>query len=261
MQPFIPPQRASAKEALIALRKKQAAEAAARASGNTESTALARAKTFIPPEEAQDRLRIIFDNSGSMQGNPIKQAKEGVVEFLRNCTPNATSVAIHLLNNKAGDEYDEELEQYNALALPVTIESCTLSSDLVLLASEVSYKAIRPTGSTPLYETLDTALDAIPRATRLVAFSDGCPDSSLGKKKVFAKAIEHRIPIDTVYISGEEEYFYAIQELKEIAEATGGIFLNLAKGDFAKSLKYLAPVKRMMLADSSFKSRVEKGEV
>ena len=259
MEPFKPPSNgASSKEALIALRKKQAAEAAANVSGTTDSTALARAKTYISPEKATDRLRIIFDNSGSMWGAKMKAAKDGVVEFLRNCSPSDTSVAIHLLNNESYYSWREDSLSHS---LPATIKDNTLTADLILLASETMHESVNATGGTPLYETIELALGALPKATRLVAFSDGQPDHVRGKDRILENAKAAHIPIDTVYISGGYEDPSAIAELQTIAECTGGMFLNLAKGDIAKSLKYLSPGKRLMLADASFKSKVEKGEI
>jgi Mg-chelatase subunit ChlD len=264
MQPFIAPKGASSKDALIALRKKQALEAAEalKNGAGSNSTAIARAKAYIPPEDAAEKLRIIFDNSGSMGGGRMKQAKEGVVEFLRNCSPQNTAVALHLLNNESDSDYDSETNAYIKLALPSNVKNQTLTTDLILLASETMHPTIDATGGTPLYETLLTALNAEPRATRLIAFTDGAAAYSSDKSKVFSTAKRIKVPIDTVYISGDGyENPSAISCLEEIARETGGIFLNLAKGDFAKSLRYLAPTQRLMLADASFKGKVERGEI
>jgi hypothetical protein len=274
MQPFVAPKQKINKEEVIKLRKAQAAEAAARANAalaqsgaKPEDAALLRSKDWIKPEDATDRLRIIFDNSGSMQDESkglgkMQSAKDGVVEFLRNCTPNSTAVAIHLLNPKSNYDYVAG----HALALPKHIESAKMTSDIILLASEILDPSIDATGGTPLYETIKIALAANdPVATRLVAFSDGSPQGCSDKYEILNDAKRRGIPIDTVYICDKYESQYssskAIAEMKYIAEMTGGIFLDLSKGDIKSGLKYLAPAKRLMLADSSFKAQVERGEV
>lgn len=278
MQPFVPPKSSIDKAAIIELRKKQAAEAKARAEAtanlnagvapNTakpEDAALLRAKNWIKPEDAVDRLRIIFDNSGSMLGPKLQAAKDGCVEFLRNCTPNATSVAIHLLNPEHYGDWDYETNSRTTLTLPANIEKASLTADIVLLASEILHPSIVATGGSPLYKVIDKALVDTPKATRLIAFSDGCPERSRDRDTILNAAKRGGIPIDTVFIASTDTSFYenkeAISEMKYIAEKTGGIFLDLSKGDIKSGLKYLAPTKRLMLADSSFKSKIEKGEV
>lgn len=257
MQPFVPPKSSINKADLIALRKKQAAESAAKTStqvGDPNSVALARAKDLIKPEDAKDKLRIIFDNSSSMSGPKIENAKEGVVEFLKNCTPNSTAIAIHLLNS-GYDEYSE------SLALPLNIKNSALSSDLIMYASEIIDPSVQARGGTPLYTTIEAALSSVPIATRLIAFSDGEPTDTHNKTETLKHAKQLNIPIDTVFVSDGYQDQDCIRELKYIAEYTGGIFLDLSKGNIKEGLKYLAPTKRLMLMDSSFKSKVERGEV
>lgn len=257
MQPFVPPRSNINKADLIKLRKQQAAESAAKVStqnGDPNSTFLARASSWIKPEDATDKLRIIFDNSSSMSGKKIEDAKQGVVEFLKNCTPNSTAVAIHLLNSSCYDWSDSH-------SLPVGIKNATLSSDLVMSASEIVDDSVEARGGTPLYQTIDAALTAAPRATRLVAFSDGEPTDTQLRSHALSFAKSEKIPIDTVFVSDGYRDPDCIRELKLIAEETGGIFLDLSQGDFKTGLKYLAPVKRLLLADASFKGKVERGEV
>lgn len=275
--PFIPPKsNNSAKAAMIELRKAQAAAAEAAlkaeafqnkgfetsASAKAEDAALARAKSFIKPADATDRLRIIFDNSGSMSGPRLQAAKDGVVEFLKNCTPNATAVAIHLLNPEGDYDYNEGC----TLALPGNIADATLTSDIILLASEITEPCVEAIGGTPLYSTISKALKAEPKATRMIAFSDGQPQYDRDKDEILGSAKHQGIPIDTVFITENNAYnsFHdsqAINEMRYIAEMTGGIFLDLSKGSIKSGLKYLSPSKRLMLADSSFKGKVERGEV
>lgn len=273
-QPFISPKSKINKEELIRLRKAQSAKAAAKAQAASnissgakpEDAALLRSRDWIKPEDATDKLRIIFDNSGSMNGSKLQAAKDGVVEFLRNCTPNSTAIAVHLLNPEGSSDWDYETNTVLYLPLPLNIEKSKMTADIILLASEITEPSIHACGGTPLYETIDKALNSsIPVATRLIAFSDGAPSWVGNKETTLLSAKRAGIPIDTVFICspGEPswEYANAIAEMKYIAEMTGGIFLNLSKGDIKSGLKYLAPAKRLMLADSSFKAQVERGEV
>lgn len=263
--PFKPPKATINKEELIRLAKEQnAAKAAAmaqNAANENNDPGLVRRTSLIKPENATDKLRIIFDNSGSMEGIKIQNAKEGVVEFLRNCTPNATAVAIHLLNNTGKSQWDDR--DLIRLALPSNIENTTLSSDLILLASEIIHDSVDAVGGTPLYARIEDALKAIPLASRLVVFSDGCPDSRGNRDSILRSAKSKGIPIDTVYTEEPNSYAdsSAIAEMKYIAEMTGGIFLDLSKGSIKDGLKYLAPTKRLMLMDASFKAKLEKGEI
>src|ERR1700733_2197702 len=272
--PFVPPKSKINKEELIRLRKEQSAQATAKEqAANTipsgarpEDAALLRSRDWIKPEDATDKLRIIFDNSGSRNGAKLQAEKDGVVEFLRNCTPNSTAIAIHLLNPEGSSKWDYSSGNVLSLPLPTNIEKSKMTADIILLASEITEPSIHACGGTPLYETIEKALaSAEPRATRLIAFSDGAPSWVGNKDSILQGAKRASIPIDTVFICSPHEpaweHASAIAEMKYIAEMTGGIFLDLSKGDIKSGLKYLAPVKRLMLADSSFKSKVERGEV
>jgi hypothetical protein len=248
------------KNALIEQKKKEAA--ASKAALITTPTPK---RENVNPEDAFNKIRIIFDNSGSMASylkgwdgpTLISEARRGVVEFLRNCNPLKDAVAVHLLNNYArwGDEEE-------SASVSQVITQSHLSSDLVYLASEIDNPEIGPTGGTPLYEKCFEALEASPRATRLVAFSDGQPNNFLNEDKVINYAVELKIPIDTVYFgSSTDQGAFTLQRL---AERTGGIFLvfDPAKGvSFADAFKYLSPVKRLMLMNEEFKKNLQSGKV
>jgi uncharacterized protein YegL len=229
--------------------------AAASASTNTNSTGteLSTKLRFLDPSECPERIRLIFDDSGSMGGSPLENAKKGVVEFLRSCTPNQVAVAIHLLSFQ-GDSYSRNIRAADCL------QKAELMSDLIQLASSIDSPDVTAPGSTPLYETLLSALRATPRATRYIAFSDGSPDNTKDKREVISLSLEAKTPIDTVFIgrgSGGAE------ELRSLAAATGGIFLDFSRGDVStirSSLKYLAPSNRLLLVDDSFRAAVERGE-
>ena len=216
---------------------------------------------YVPPGECPDRNRIVFDDSGSM-GSSIQDAKKGVVEFLRNCIPNQTSVAVHFMNTSSWNTaLRSDLSQ-----LGIDLQECYLSS-----------------GGTPFFNTLKAALEATPVLTRLIAFTDGAPTDELqpenqteleeyaGRErwKVSAdiiirssKSINSGIPIDTVYFGVDADYTREnIALLKYLSAQTGGYFLHFdpAKVNFATAFKYLAPCHRLQLSSGSFRAAIESG--
>ena len=218
---------------------------------------------YIPASECKDRIRLVFDDSSSMSSH-IQYAKDGVVEFLRNCVPNQTAVAVHYMNTIAW--------------------STELRSDLPQLASDV-LNSMLSSGSTPFFNTLKRALEATPRLTRLVAFTDGSPTDALNPEGTeelqniwgshdrwmnsadviikISKATEPAISIDTVYFGEGESYESArMNLLKYLSTQTGGFFLHFkpSQPNIWKQLKYLAPVNRLRLTDGAFRAAVERGE-
>lgn len=248
--------------------KKAAMEAAKqRALGSGEAANPAAIQKWVSPAECAERNRIVFDDSGSMCGQ-IENAKNGVVEYLRNCIPNQTAVAVHFMNTKAW--------------------STKLRTDLPMLGTDILESSLS-SGGTPFFNTLKHALEAEPKLTRLIAFTDGAPTDRLQGEEgssslagyysfdsrqgwissadVIIKIAQHIggekcIPIDTVYFGGRDEDSNEIQLLKYLSEKTGGIFLHFdpAKVNFRTAFKYLAPTKRLMLADKSFRDSLERGE-
>lgn len=241
--------------------KRAAIEAAkAKASARAEDAKLIR---YVSPGECADRIRIEFDDSGSMAGQ-IENAKRGVVEFLKNCIPNQTAVAVHYMNS--------------------TLCSTLLRSDLPQLAEDVKEAYLR-SGGTPFFNTMKKMLEATPRATRLVVFTDGAPTDQLEAEEgtepqpiwgtegwrssadviiKITKSQTPAIPIDCVYFGPDEEYTqHQIKLLKYLAESTGGFFMvfDPAKMDFARGFKYLAPINRLRLTDGNFRAALERGEV
>jgi hypothetical protein len=255
--------------------KKAAIEAARSAASKPEGAGAM--VCYIPPGECPDRTRLVFDDSSSMSGE-LDNARKGVVEYLRNCIPNQSAVAVHFMNTKPAIE---------------------LSSDLISLAAQVQEKVLK-SGGTPFFNTLKTALEAKPVATRLVAFTDGSPtdrlepesseeiqefwssntswmqsadiiikiahtlgDQSLTDGFVSKVSGAHGpcIPIDTVFFGGA---FYSEREiklLKYLSGQTGGYFLHFdpAKVNFKTAFKYLAPVNRLQLSSGYFRAEIESG--
>lgn len=262
----------AAKKAAIEKKRQEAKEKMA---AKPEDGAIKRFIPSVQPEDAASRIRIIFDNSGSMNSparvmsiydpnakTKISEAKEGCVEFMRNCTPNKDAVAIHLLNNDGEmSDWDELEQQRITYSLPALIANETITTDLILIASNISSDLIKPTGGTPLMETIERAYNAQPKATRMVAFSDGDATGSRSMDICY-RCKKDGIPIDTVFfgVAGTSGAIF----MQQIAEITGGIFLvfDPAKGvKFADAFKYLTPGKRLMLMDKSFKEKLERGEV
>lgn len=235
----------------------------------------ALAKTQPPavkPEDAKERLRLIGDDSGSMMSHE-KDVRDGIIEFFRNCIPGETSAAVHLLCTK---------DENNKLSV--------LNSNLIELASWMQVVRFG-WGGTPLFSALKRALEAEPRATRLIAFTDGSPTDHLAERSwgtestaltipfstykdavlIVAQAQELKIPIDTVFFgegvwrdweSGKDVESDEVKLLKYLAEQTGGYFLKFdpKKTSFRQGLKYLAPVNRLALASESFRKEVEEGK-
>ena len=177
-----------------------------------------------------------------MQGQKIKDARSGCVEFLRNCALNQVSCAIHPMNKEALD-LDTNLPELAALA-----------------------EHIKGTGSTPMYETLNKAQESEPKATRYIVFSDGQADWSSLRETCISIAIEEKTPVDTVYITEYVDSEYkdcAYTELKDLADKTGGIFLvfDRNKVNFSTAFKYLTPGYRHLLASESFRQNLQEGKV
>lgn len=221
---------------------------------------------YIPPGECPDRNRIVFDDSGSM-GSQIEHAKTGVVEFLRNCIPNQTAVAVHFMN---------------------TTPPISLQSDLVKLGNDITERELQ-SGGTPFFNTLKQALQATPVLTRLIAFTDGSPTDVLNPEGVeelqyygtarhsdwtasadiiirIAKSVgkgtkSECIPIDTVFFGNSEWAQREMDLLKYLSAQTGGYFLHFdpAKPGIWEQMKYLAPVNRLMLTSEAGRKAVEDG--
>jgi Mg-chelatase subunit ChlD len=225
---------------------------------HAEAGALALLQDKPTPENVEERLGIVFDDSGSMSGDKIKDAHEGVEEFLRSCAKDKTSVAIYPMNK----------------------EPLHLSLNLPALA--LLTKEIEATGGTPLVKVSKRLLTA-ESLTRMIIFSDGVAGDNYasggyfyaqitdGKARtepideVITLALEKKLSIDTVYIADQydEPDNEAELLLKKIASKTGGIYLRFERGksNFRTAFKYLAPTYRAMLADKSFVEKLQEGKV
>jgi len=216
--------------ALVGIAARKAAAEAARAaqlalSGTQEVKPVITVSNAL---DCTDRIGIVFDDSGSMGGNKILNAHKGVEEFLRNCKPNQTAVCVYPMNMP-----------------PITL-------DAKLPSVALAVHEIAATGRTPLHNTALSMLRN-EKLTRAIVFSDGNPTDD-GFETLVTLAKEQKIPIDTVLIGN-----WGMEYMKNLAEATGGIFLHFdpAKTNFATNFKYLTPGYRAMLRDSNFKAKVE----
>jgi uncharacterized protein YegL len=183
------------------------------------------------PQDAEHRIGIVFDDSGSMFGKKLDDAKAGVEEFLRSCEKDKTAVCIYPMDGEK---------------LPLTLN---------LPALGILVKKLEINSSTPLRATLER-MKKENALTRMIVFSDGIPDNDNleGINKDFGI-------VDTVFISS---YSYAGSKartyMKTLAELTGGIFLEFKAGssNFRTAFKYLSPGLRYMLADKSFVEQIQK---
>jgi hypothetical protein len=196
---------------------------------------------YVDVEKCLERIRIVFDDSASMQGQEIVDAREGVIEFMRNCIPNQVAVAVH----------------------PFQHNEIQLTSNLPVIATKV--KTIGAIADfTPLFTTWQEAQNKVPKATRFIIFSDGLPSDRNLKEYCIRKSIVEEIPCDTILIStnpNPESDAYRL--LKEIAYRTGGIFMvfDRTKMDFRTGFKYLAPKNRLALNAPGVKEAIEQGRL
>lgn len=208
-------------------------------------------KGFVEPKKAKDIIKILFDDSGSMMGQKLADAKAGSIEFMRNCQINQVALGIYPFNTEA-IQPDTDLPDVGALIQHIQVK-----------------------GSTPMFETLERAMKEEIRATRYIIFTDGAPDNNNKMNELIEKAQADKTPIDTVWIvqfdsslshPWSEDQKHLRQEyvlLKSIADATSGFFLifDRNKVNFAQAFKFLAPGNRLMLASESFRNDLQEGKI
>lgn len=234
--------------------------------------------TFVEPSQALERVEIVFDNSGSMKGQAIKDAKEGVTEFMKACTPNETAIRITPLNSA-------NYENANSNVIKFTCNLPTIAAKLAEFDAG---------GGTPLYQKIKSALTNEHRGdltpSRIIAFSDGQAGDGYARRDKYRPLFEETLPntaaitqdseshlkvveeskargivIDTCYIwdgRGEKES-PTYKTMKAIADDTGGVFILFEKGkcDFRRGFKYLTKGNRLLLMDSNFKTKLEAGQI
>jgi Mg-chelatase subunit ChlD len=209
--------------------------------------------TYLAVEDVPEHIRIIFDDSSSMYGQSIEDAKAGTIEFMRYCQLNQVAVEINFLN------------EHSNYTIP-------LSTNLPSVANEV--KKVYSRGNTPLIQVWDKILksDSLNKSkkNRIIMFTDGEANYYSPEQKEFCiqACIEEKITCDTVYITNspinKEFPAPAYELLKEIADRTGGIFLvfDRNKVNFSTAFKYLTPGKRLLLVgDVTMQRALEEGSL
>lgn len=179
-----------------------------------------------------NRLGLMLDVSGSMQGQKIDSLKDAMLTFVNDCNPNDTCVAIETF----GDETPH--------LVPLTM----VAEPVVML----SVMGLSANGGTPLHEAMQYVLGSY-SITRGIIVSDGDADYDQKCRDLAAQYRDAEISVDCVHIGhshGGEEL------LRYIAELTGGLFIKFTNvSQFAKSFAYLSPTKRssLMLCDDNTK--------
>lgn len=186
----------------------------------------------------EHKLALIFDDSGSMSGRAIEDAKKGVEAFIHSLNTRNTAIAIY----------------------PLCTMKQPLTNDLALLYAYVI--GIEATGGTPIMEKLKEVLED-KQTNRIILFSDGCPNHAEGYDDIVARLKLGSIKVDTVYIGIESNVSWGGSSfMHKLAEDTGGIYLHFDDSTmFGKSFRYLAPAFRGLLESPEMRRRVEKGEV
>ena len=211
----------------------------------------------INPAELPNRIGLIFDDSGSMSGEPLANAKLAVQNFTNNCNKMETSLCLYPMNG---------------VPRSLTIDYTSLN----VLVMGINDHDLR---GTPLYTVLKKLLDN-EDINRGVIFSDGSPTDSnyvwqggtidtpntTVKEMSIHSAKQKQIPIDTIYIGPKEDSYShttakGYTEMQWIAEQTGGIFIHFEDSQsLSKNLKYLSPALRPLLMNAELKDKIQKGE-
>lgn len=199
-----------------------------------------------------NRISLIFDDSGSMCGSAIEDAKQGVSAWLQQLNPNDTGVAI----------------------VPLCAEPQKMINNMAQLMMYAT--GLKATGGTPIFAKLKYILEK-GDSNHIILFSDGGPtDRNAGSNNFFdndetaegdqlpivsARLKAAGIPVDTCFIGATHDTC-AAEFMKQLAELTDGIFMHFTGPETFKSgLKYLSPGKRFMLANAEIKAKIQRGEV
>lgn len=207
---------------------------------------LEETKITFDPHKMEHRIGLIADDSGSMGGQPIEDAKTAIGEFLHACSPQNTAVALYGFSER---------------------RKWKLTVDLVTL--DVLKNDFRADQGTPLFTTMEKMIKDNPDLTRCVIFSDGdATDGTLksveqetvsfysghDRSDVVEQYQAAKVIVDTVFITDSPTEEHTV--LKEISNRTGGMHLKFKPGAFAKAFKYLAPAFRGYLEDPNFKKQI-----
>lgn len=203
--------------------------------GLAARVAAAKQKAQIEQADAltvPNRICLMLDCSGSMNGEPIVLLRQAVEAYTNACNFRDTSIALEPFPLNYGGTYRQ---------VPLTTNKWLLQTEGQKLSA---------TGGTPIDSALKNAIENN-SITRGVLVSDGSPDSEERAYAQLGPYIETQTPVDTVHIgisqSGEEF-------LKTVAERTGGIYMKFKDiGQFVGAFKYLSPALRGFLVSSDIK--------
>lgn len=196
----------------------------------------------LDPTTVENRLGLLFDDSGSMDSytmgkstnTKIEDAKLAVSNFTASCKSLETSIALYTMG----------LQHYNLV--------CDYAA-LNLLVN-----GLKANHGTPMYTVLRMMLSG-QNYTRCIIFSDGGPTDGQRNSSVTDMYKERGLPIDTVYLGPKHDAGFT--EMQWIAEQTGGVFVHFEdSSSLSRNLKYLSPALRYLLANPEIKERIQKGE-
>lgn len=206
--------------------------------------ARAQGTTLDNTANAKEKIIIVADDSGSMDGEPMQQQKKAIEAFLGVCNPLDTAVGI----------------------TPMNRERINLTMIYPLLLSKVTSWPLHDGGGTPMFKSLENALSQQP--TRVVLISDGQPSDGSAKRSsdfnyekssedfanpILIKYKTAKIKVDTIFV-GEQTDTNGQAEMRAIAELTGGLYIFFKEGEsFAKQFKYLAPAYYAQLTAGTIK--------
>jgi Mg-chelatase subunit ChlD len=174
---------------------------------------------FVDINTLPNRLVIMIDQSGSMNGEPIKLLENAVQDFIQKSNPQDTAIAI--------ESFPES----------TSIEMTNDKMKLWMLCM-----GLRASGGTPMVDCMNRCIKM--KMTRAILISDGQPDySPIQTARDYAS---REIPIDTVHIGDSE---MGVDVLKEISEITGGLFVKFKDiRSFSTAFAFLLPETRAQAA-------------
>ena len=136
--------------------------------------------TSISFEKQMAYVYLLIDNSGSMAGDKLEQAKKGVIDFTKDAFRK---------------EYSVGLISFNTTAKHI----CEPTYDIALLKDRI--REMHATGSTNMAEAIKMAHDHLKTANNIrviVIATDGMPNNASEALKEAAKAKEDKIDIITI---------------------------------------------------------------
>ena len=173
------------------------------------------------PSAMPNRLGIMIDLSGSMNGEPIKLLEKALEDFIQKSNPSDTAIAI--------ESFPESIR----------IDLTNDKMKLWLLCS-----GLKADGGTPMTYALEYSIKNY-KMTRAILISDGQPDYEPGAELISLYK-NGEIPIDTIHIGDSKA---GEDCLKRISDITGGLYVKFKDvKSFATAFAYLLPETREQAA-------------